>query len=95
MAIYPFRCEICNRAWEELQPPLCEHTSVCPKCGVPGKRVWTSFKVYQSSYFTPGYDVGLGKHFETDHARNEYLKRERPNFTKVYSRPRGTPVKKA
>lgn len=95
VAIYPFRCETCKAAWDQLGSPLSEATSksTCPKCGEPGKRVWTGFKVYKTAYFISGFDAGLGKHFDTDRQRNEYLAREKPDLKQLHKRPRGTPVK--
>jgi hypothetical protein len=77
--------------------PLSDATnkSECPKCGSPGKRVFTSIKIFQTSYFKEGFDPGLGKDFNSDRQRNEYLAREKPKLRKLTNRPRGTIVGKA
>ena len=98
MAIYPFRCEKCKETWDQQGSPLSEATnkSDCPKCGSAGKRVYTSFKIYQTTYFKSGvYDPGLGKTFDSDRQRQNYLAREKPNLKQLTRRPRGTIVGKA
>ena len=96
MAIYPFRCDRCKTQWDQVGSPLSDATSVsvCPKCKAQGKRVYTSFKIYQTSYFRSGFDPGLGKDFDSDRQRNNYLAREKPNITKLIHRPHGTVVKR-
>jgi putative FmdB family regulatory protein len=93
VAIYPFKCPKCGRAWEVIQSPL--ETLSAPKCecGSDTKRIWTQIKVYRSSSFTAGYDVGLGRYFDTDRERTRYLDHHRPGkIEKVYKRPKGIKV---
>jgi hypothetical protein len=93
VAIYPFKCPNCGRVWEVLQSPL--ETLSVPRCecGEVTKRVWTGFKIYRSSSFTEGYDVGLGRYFQTDRERTKYLDHHKPGrIEKVYKRQKGVKV---
>ena len=91
MAIYPYNCPSCGRAWEIVQSPLDLKEERC-ECGAVGKRVWTGFKIYRSSSFTEGFDVGLGKTFRTDRERTAYLDSRRGKYEKVYKRMKGVKV---
>ena len=92
MAIYPYRCEECDKEWEEIRSPLSEAISVCPVCGKEGKRVWT--KVGQDTHFRAGYDWSFGKWFSSQRERDEYRAKERPNYRPVDPIPRGTVVRR-
>jgi len=94
VAIYPYRCPTCGRAWEVIQSPLAQRDAHC-ECGAEGKRVWTDVKVYSSSVlssFTPGYDVGLGKTFGTARERQRYLDSRGDKIKKEFGRPKGVRV---
>ena len=97
MAIYPYRCPNCDRAWEVHRSILEAGAEERCECGTVGKRVWTAFKFYRSSSFTEGYDVGLGRHFDTDRQRQKYLSATRnklgiPKNEQLYKRPKGVKV---
>lgn len=92
MAIYPYRCPNCGQEWDRIRSPLDPVDEHCENCGAEAKRVWTSFKVYRSSSFTEGFDVGLGRTFDTDRQRQAYLDSRRGKYEKVYKRQRGIRV---
>lgn len=94
MAIYPYRCERCSREWDEIQSPLSAHTSVCPGCGQPGRRIWSQIRIAQNTHFRSGYDWSLGRYFDSQRQRDEYLKRERPSYRPVDPIPKGRVVEK-
>ena len=69
MPLYEFQCE-CGVVAPELRdlghtkPPVCE-------CGKTMKRKWSSFSF--SIDFRDGYDIGLGRYFNTARERDYHI----------------------
>jgi DNA-directed RNA polymerase subunit RPC12/RpoP len=94
VAIYPYRCEECNREWEEIQSPLSDHTSVCEGCGRETKLAWSRLRISQNTHFRAGYDWSFGKYFSSQRERDDYRERERPNYKAVDPIPKGKVVRR-
>ena len=97
MAIYQFRCDHCNREFEEEQPLLDQHLKAPCQCGEQARRVWTP--VHFSVAFRDGWDVGLGEYVDTKRQRDQLVRdknlthqQERVqmlNATKIKREPKG------
>lgn len=71
MPLYPFKCDKCNREEDEFQSANQEHTLLCPRCKAEMRRVFTPATTVVE--FTPGWDMGAGKTFDTKRERDTYL----------------------
>lgn len=78
MALVPYVFKCVNPACEMEQEPYddylerdTEHKSHCSLCGKKAQRIFSlaGFTID----FTPGFDVGLGRHIETKAERENYI----------------------
>lgn len=65
---YQFRCNVCGQDFTVSQAMDDEHTA--EHCGVKAQRIFTPLGV--SVAFRDGFNVGLGKHFNTQREMDYY-----------------------
>lgn len=75
MPIRLYKCPICGSEMQELHFGVYPNRIKC-KCGKDALLKWTAPSLVKTD-FRPGFDIGLGRHFET--------KRQRDNYTAAHN----------
>lgn len=70
MPLYEFRCPVCGDRKNELMDINGPKKLTC-SCGEQMERVYSSFNF--TIDFRDGYDIGLGKYFNTARERDYYI----------------------
>ena len=71
MVLYLFKCPNCNHRQEEMQDVNDPRTAVCAHCGSNMYQSWDSLGISVS--FNDGFDVSLGKSFNTQRERDYFV----------------------
>lgn len=72
MAIYPYRCRICEKSTEASFPIGTNPPTITHGCGFEAPRIYTPFATH---IFKPAYNPSVGKYISSDREFRDELKR--------------------